>query len=99
MTVGVVSCTTMLRPNSSASSPVASFSSDSPSRVSTMRAGMPTLRAIAEAATASVGETIAPSRNARRGSNDSNRCGAIRVTPTMVNVTRPSASIATEMRL
>ena len=44
---------------------VASFSSDSPSKIVTTRRGSPTRRAIVVAATASGGATTAPKANAR----------------------------------
>ena len=57
----------------SATSAVASFSSDSPSRTVTIRRGSPICRAIAVAATASGGATTAPNANAAASGIGSNQ--------------------------
>src|SRR3954452_15705927 len=61
--------------------------------------GMPTLRAIDVAATASVGETTAPSRNPSRQSNPGSHQRAANATPTAVKKTRNTARLEMDTRL
>jgi hypothetical protein len=89
--VGVSLRSRMARPNSSASSPLASFTRLSPSRTSTTRFGSPILLAIEVAAIASVGAITAPRTNPIRQSNPGNRYCAATATPITVKVTRPKA--------
>ncbi len=70
---------------------VASLSRLSPSRIETIRRGMPTLRAIVVAATASGGETTAPSAKAPAGETPGITAQATRPTSTVVNATAPTA--------
>src|SRR5579872_2949924 len=97
--VGVVPSTTISTPNCRASSPVASFSRLSPSSKSTMRCGMPTLRAIEVAATASVGDTTAPSRNPNLQSNPGNHQCAANATPIAVKNTSSTARLEIDAKL
>ncbi len=68
-----------------------SLISDSPSTIVTIRPGTPSRRAIAVAATGSVGETMAPSTNAGAQSKPS-AAWATHATPTIVASTSPTAS-------
>ena len=78
--------------NCSATSAVASFTRLSPSRITWMRWGTPSRRMIAVAATASGGETIAPSaKAAAQGSAGTMEC-AIQATASVVASTSPIAS-------
>src|SRR3954454_6576309 len=79
-------------------SAVESLTSDSPSRTTTSRRGAPTRDAIAVAATASVGATIAPSVN-DTAHDMPTTSWAISATPTIVNRTQPTASIEIGFRL
>src|SRR5580704_18050664 len=97
--VGVVPRTTISTPNCKASSPVASFNKLSPSSKSTMRCGMPTLRAIELAATALVGETTAPRRNPSCQLNPGSHHFATKATPKAVKNTRNTAKLEIETRL
>jgi hypothetical protein len=75
-----------------ATSAVASLSSDSPSRIVTIRRGRPIRRPIAVAATASGGATTAPIANeAAHGRSGTSQC-AMTATPSVVNTTRPTES-------
>ena len=74
-------------------SAVASLNSDSPSRIVTIRRGMPTRRATAEAATASGGATTAPSAIAiANGIGSHNQATA--PTVKVENSTKPTDSSA-----
>ena len=76
----------------SATSAVASLSSDSPSRIVTIRRGSPIRRPIAVAATASGGATTAPiARAIAQETPGSSRC-ATSPTPNVVNATSPTDS-------
>ena len=75
----------------SPTSAVASFSSDSPSSTVTTRRGSPIRRAMAVAATASGGATIAPNANAAASGIGSSQY-ATRPTSTIVKITRPTAN-------
>ena len=72
--------------------------STEPPRMLMTRRGAPTLRAIAVAATGSVGETTAPRTNAGSHAMPVSQC-AIAATPMVVNSTSPTASIVIGRRL
>ena len=83
----------------SATSAVASLSSDSPSRIVTIRRGSPIRRPIAVAATASGGATTAPIASAiAHETPGSSRC-ATSPTPNVVNATSPTDSSRIGRRL
>ena len=83
----------------SATSAVASLSSDSPSRIVTIRRGSPIRRPIAVAATASGGATTAPiARAIGHETPGSSRC-ATSPTPNVVNATSPTDSSRIGRRL
>ena len=71
---------------------VASLSSDSPSRIVTMRRGSPILRATAVAATASGGATTAPIANETGHEMPGMSACTMAPTPKVVNTTRPTES-------
>src|ERR1700722_6617843 len=98
-TVGVVLSTTIWTPNCKASSPVASFNRLSPSSKSTTRCGIPTLRAIEVAATASVGETTPPRRNPSCQVNPGSHHFAANATPNAVKNTSNTARLEIDTRL
>ena len=83
----------------SATRAVASLSRLSPSRIATIRRGMPTLRAIVVAATASGGETTAPSAKAAASETPGITAQATRPTSTVVNTTAPTARMPIACRL
>jgi hypothetical protein len=72
---------------------VASLSRLSPSRIDTMRRGIPTRRAIVVAATASGGDTTAPSASAAATLMSGITHHATSPTPTVVKATAPTARI------
>src|SRR3954447_19257537 len=76
----------------SATNAVASLTMLSPSRMDTIRRGMPTRRATVVAATASVGATTAPSANAAARLVLGTTHQAARPTATAVNATSPTES-------
>ena len=76
----------------SATSAVASLSSDSPSRIVTIRLGNPILRAIAVAATASGGATTAPIAIAASQGMPGSKAWTRTPTPRVVNTTSPTES-------
>ena len=83
----------------SATSAVASLSSDSPSRIVTIRRGKPIRRAIAVAATASGGATTAPiAKEIGQEIPGIIEC-TIQATPTVVNTTSPTDSSRIGRRL
>ena len=82
--------TTAATANLKATRAVPSLISDSPSTIETIRPGIPSRRAMAVAATGSVGETIAPSTNEGAQSNPS-ASWATSATPIIVARTRPIA--------
>jgi len=77
----------------SATSAVASFTRLSPCRIVTMRRGIPTLRAMAVAATASGGATTAPNAKAAAGCTGSSH-NTTRPTTTVLTMTSPTDSSA-----
>src|SRR4029077_268185 len=72
-------------------SAVASLASPSPSRMTRIRFGSRSLRAIESGATASGGETIAPRANPTGHENPRSQCAAAAAV-TVVNTTQPMAS-------
>ena len=68
-----------------------SFTRLSPSTIETSLRGTPSRRAIAVAASGSVGDTIAPSTNAAGHVSPSTTACATTATPTVVATTRPTA--------
>jgi hypothetical protein len=82
-----------------ATSAVASLTRLSPSKIDTMRRGMPTRRAVVVAATASVGATTAP--RAKAAASDTAGTAHHTATPTtsVVNATRPTDSSTIAWRL
>ena len=83
----------------SATRAVASLSSDSPSRIVTIRRGSPILRATAVAATASGGATTAPIANDTGHEMPGISACTIAPTPRVVNTTRPTESSRMARRL
>ena len=82
-----------------ATSAVASLSSDSPSRIVTIRRGSPIRRPIAVAATASGGATTAPiASESPQDRSGTSQC-AIAPTPRVVATTRPTESSRMGRRL
>ena len=86
-----VPVTTAATANLKATSAVPSLISDSPSTMATIRLGTLSRRAIAVAATGSVGETIAPRTNASAQPKP-NASWAMRATASIVASTSPIAS-------
>jgi hypothetical protein len=82
-----------------ATSAVASLSRLSPSRMETMRLGIPTRRAIVVAATASGGDTTAPRAKAAAMLTPGTIHQATRPTPTVVKATAPTARMPMACRL
>ena len=78
---------------------VASLSSDSPSRIVTIRRGSPIRRAIAVAATASGGATTAPMASEIGHEMPGMRACTMAPTPKVVNTTRPTESSRIARRL
>ena len=76
----------------SATSALASLSRLSPSRIDTIRRGMPTLRATVVAATASGGATTAPSASAAASVTPGTTHHETSPTATVENATRPTDS-------
>ena len=76
----------------SATSAVASLSSDSPSRIVTIRRGSPILRPIAVAATASGGATTAPIASAASQEMPGSSAWTRTPTPSVVKTTSPTES-------
>ena len=83
----------------SATRAVASLSSDSPSRIVTMRRGSPIRRPIAVAATASGGATTAPIANARGQPRSGSSACDDPATPAVVKTTSPTDSSRIGRRL
>src|SRR5450631_2448971 len=96
--VGVSPYTTIAVANSSANNPVASFNRLSPSRISTMRFGIPMRLAMEVAAIASVVATTAPNTNPTRQSKPASNHEAAAATLSTVNATSPIASDAMLVR-
>ena len=78
--------------------PVASFTRLSPSRIVTIRRGRRTRRAIAVAATASGGETMAPRTRAAGHGTPGTRATTTAATAAVVATTRPTARSVIEKR-
>src|SRR4051794_21408131 len=84
----------------SATRAVASLTRLSPSRIDTIRRGIPTRRATAVAATASGGATTAPSAKAAAKENGGGTTnGAVTATTAAVNSVAPTDSSAIDVRL
>ncbi len=83
----------------SATSAVASLSSDSPSRIVTTRRGSPIRRPMAVAATASGGETTAPIAKEAPHEMPGRTAWTSAPMPTVVNTTRPTESSRMARRL
>src|SRR5262249_32842241 len=79
-------------------SAVASFASPSPSRMKRIRSGSCIRLAIESGATASVGETIAPSKNPT-GQGKFNNQWLVAATAIVVNATQPTANSTMGRRL
>ena len=82
-----------------ATSAAASLSRLSPSRMRTIRRGMPTLRATDVAATASGGATTAPSASPAASGSPGTTAQVTRPTAIVVNATRPIDRVAIAERL
>jgi hypothetical protein len=80
-------------------SAVASLTRLSPSRIATMRRGMPTRRAIVVAATASGGATTAPSARPAASGTPGTTAQTTTPTSTAVNTTAPTARMPMACRL